>query len=297
MAGGYSLYYTLGDAWRSAKANLFTAVLSSATVGFALAIFTMFLIALLNIDAALDKWGERTHIVVYLKDGSLKGGVKSLKAATEAIAGVEAVKYVSSEKALELLKEDLEGHEGLLDGIGAGPLPASMEVTLDEAHRTPGGVKTVAGKLRAMVWADEVQFGTEWVEKLSALLSFIELAAVMVGSFLAAAVLFIISNTIRLAVYARGEEVEIMRYLGATNAFIKVPFFIEGVVQGLFGGLLALGVVSAGRYVLAMEVPPYMSFIVETSISNWTLLAVLLFSGAVMGAVGSMLSLGRFLKV
>ena len=292
-----TIYYTLGDTVRSIRANFMTAVLSSVTVGFALAIFALFAIALVNLDAVISKWGERTHVVVYTDRGSVeKAGPGPLRDALGGIAGVEDVRYVSSEEALELLKVELEGHGGLLEGIGADPLPASFEITLGEGYRTRAGLQGVVNKLQAMVWVEDVQYGLDWVEKLTGLLSFIKLAALLIGSFLAAAVLFIISNTIRLAVFVRGEEVEIMRYLGATDAFIKVPFFLEGVVQGVAGGALALVVVKAGTYVLAAGVPPYMSFVVEIPFSDWALLAVLMTTGAVLGAAGSLLSLGRFLK-
>jgi cell division transport system permease protein len=297
MGGSFSLLYTLTDALRSIRANLTTAILCSLTVGFALAIFSVFLIVFINLNVVLETWGDRTHIVVYIKEGAEKGGVAHLKAKVAKVPGVKSVQYVSRNEALKLLREELKGQEGILKGIGSNPLPSSFEIKVTETHRNPQGVKATVGRLKRMDWVEDVQYGAEWVEKFSGFLKFVELSALVVGVFLAAATLFIISNTIRLTVYARKEEIEVMRSLGATDMFIKVPFFIEGMVQGLVGGGLALGMLFLGRYVLTLKIPPYLGFVVANPVSAPALLTILAMAGVGIGMAGSLLSLGRFLKV
>jgi cell division transport system permease protein len=297
MKGAVSILYTLSDALRSIRANFTTAILSSLTVAFALAIFSLFLLVFINLNTVVETWGERTHIVVYIKDGGEKAGVKSLKKRVAGIPGVKDVKYVSKDEALKALRAELRGQEGILEGIGSNPLPASFEIKLSERHRTPEGVKATVKKLERMDWVDDVQYGAEWVEKFSGFLKFLELSAIVVGVFLAAATLFIISNTIRLTVYARKEEIEIMRYLGATNAFIKVPFLVEGMLQGLFGAGLALGMLLLGRHVVATQIPPYLGFVLVSPVAFPVLLGALVGVGVALGVAGSLVSMGRFLKV
>ena len=296
MGGAVNILYTLTDALRSIRANFTTTVLSSFTVGFALAIFSLFLLVFINLTTVVETWGDRTHIVAYIKDGKEKAGVAPMRKRVAALPGVSHVKYVSKDDALKTLREELKGQEGILEGIGSNPLPASFEIKLKEGHRNPEGVKATVTSLERMGWVEDVQYGAERVERFSGFLKFLELSAVVVGVFLAAATLFIISNTIRLTVYARREEIEIMRYLGATDAFIKVPFLIEGMVQGFAGGVLALGMIYTGRYVLATNIPPYLGFVVESPVSITALVAMLVTAGVALGVAGSIVSLGRFLK-
>ncbi|MEE9613498.1 MAG: permease-like cell division protein FtsX [Thermodesulfobacteriota bacterium] len=290
------LFYTVTDAARNIRENLATAVLSSFTVGFSLAIFAVFLIAFMNLNAVVETWGDRTHIVAYMKDGTGQKETGKLRAELEGMPGVKSFEYVSRDDALGALREELKGHEGILEGVDLDLLPASFEIRLEESHRTPQGVKETVGKLKGLPSVGDVQYGTEWAEKFTAFLRFIELGALLVGGFLAAATLFIISNTIRLTVYARKDEIEVLRLVGATDGFIKIPFLIEGLVQGFFGGVLATGMVFAGRYVLTANMPPYFDFVLETPFSIPVLFAILVLSGVFMGAVGSLVCLGRFLR-
>ncbi|MDO8426893.1 MAG: hypothetical protein Q7T24_05205, partial [Deltaproteobacteria bacterium] len=121
--------------------------------------------------------------------------------------------------------------------------------------------------------------------------------ALIIGVFLAAATIFIISNTIRLTVYARKDEIEIMRLVGASTLFVKVPFFIEGALQGLLGGVLALVVLGAGRYLLLSNIPPYFSFVADVPFPAYVVFGLLVVAGVIMGVAGSLISMGRFLKV
>jgi cell division transport system permease protein len=297
MEGRFSLLYMLGDAMRSLRANLLTALLSSVTVGFALAILAIFAVVIINLNGVVEIWGDRTHIVAYVKRGAEREDPGILRGTLTGLPGVKSAEYVSGARAFELLKEELEGQGGILEGIGSNSLPASFEIRMDGSHMTPEGVREAVEAVRALGWVEDVQYGADWVERFSSLLGFLEISALVVGVFLAAATLFIISNTIRLTVYARREEIEIMRYLGADDIFIKVPFFVEGMVEGFTGGLLALAMLLGGRYALEGSIPPYLGFVVDPPVEAAVFLVVLVAAGVSMGAVGSLVSLGRFLKV
>lgn len=294
MGGSSNLLYIVTDALRSLRENSVTTALTAVTLGVSLSIFSIFIFVFVNLNAAINSWGDRTQIVAYIKDGS--EAPEKIREAVLSIPGVTAVEFVSKERALTELKDELKGHEMVLEGVDSNPLPASMEIKVGGLYKNPGAVSTVVSRLKQMGWAEDVQFNREWIEKISGLLGFIELAAVFMGFFLAAATIFIISNTIRLAVYARKDEIEIMRLVGASDRFIKVPFFIEGAVQGFAGGVIALLITGAGRYLVLANVPPYFNFIVQTPLPVPVIAVALIAAGVLMGVAGSLISMARFLK-
>ncbi|MBI5468959.1 MAG: ABC transporter permease [Deltaproteobacteria bacterium] len=294
MGGSSNLLYIVTDALRSLRENSVTTALTAVTLGVSLSIFSVFIFVFVNLNAAINSWGDRTQIVAYIKDGS--EAPEKIREAVLSIPGVTSAEFVSKERALTELKNELKGHEMVLEGVDSNPLPASVEIKVGGLYKNPGAVSTVVARLKQMGWAEDVQFNREWIEKISGLLGFIELAAVFMGFFLAAATVFIISNTIRLAVYARKDEIEIMRLVGASDRFIKVPFFIEGVVQGFAGGVIALLITGAGRYLVAAKVPPYFNFIVQTPFPVPVIAVALIAAGVLMGVAGSLISMARFLK-
>jgi cell division transport system permease protein len=295
MGVGAGLLYFITDAFRSMRENLATTVFTSVTLGFSLAIFTLFLIVFINLNGVLGNLGERTHIVAYMKGSAPEAG--KLEKEVLRIPGVKGVRYVSKEEALEELKSGFKGGGAIFEGIGKNPLPASFEIMLKQSHREPERMLEVVERLEGFASIDEVQYSQEWARRFSAFLKFIELAALLLGLFLAAATIFIITNTIRLTVYARRDEIEVMRLVGASDAFIKAPFFIEGVVQGAGGGLIAFGILAFWYWILVHRIPAYLEFIIYIPLGLPALLAVLVGAGVCMGVVASLISMSRFLKV
>ncbi|MBI5599679.1 MAG: ABC transporter permease [Deltaproteobacteria bacterium] len=313
----FSLYYALTDALGNLRDNLVTSLLSALTVAFSLAIFTVFLVVFVNLNNIAATWGERTHVVAYVKEGiktgpsgtagwpsGTAGGppgaanwTEALKKTVEATPGVKDVTFISKEGALAALRAELKGHEGVLEGVAPDILPASFEIILDPSYVNPDGVRSVVERLRAIDGIFAVEYGAEWVERFSSFMRFMEIFTFVIGAFLAAATLFIISNTIRLTVYARRHEIEVMRYLGASGAFIKVPFLVEGMASGVMGGALSLGILFLGRYAAGRHIPQYFIFIIENPFPLWKLSGGLMMAGLLLGGAGSLVSLGRFLKV
>lgn len=294
--GSADFFYIITDAFRSLRENTGTTILTSFTLAFSLAIFSLFIFVIVNLNGVVEGWGEKTQLIVYVKD-SHDTQVESSRQALAAVPGVKSVEFVSKEKALERLREELKGHEGILEGLGSNPLPASFEAGVFEEFKEPEKVAEVAGRIKSLEWVEEVQYSKEWVEKLSSFVRFVQLAAVAIGVFLGAATLFIISNTIRLAVYARRDEIEIMKLVGASDMYVKAPFVLEGLIQGFLGGLLAMCILAIGRYAVLSEVPSYLRFAVELPFGAGLFLAALVLCGMLMGVAGSLISMNRFLKV
>ena len=295
MGVSRDLPYFLTDAFGSIRENLATTVLTSITLGFSLAIFSLFLVVFMNLNMVVSSWGERTHIVVYVND-SAGAGPEELRRQVLGVGGVKDVRYVSKEEAFEELKREMKGHEGVLEGINKGVLPASVEIQVLEEYMDPEKLQGMVESLGKLPWAEDIQYSQEWMKKFSGVLRFIEAAALFLGIFLAAATVFIITNTIRLTVYARRDEIEIMRLVGASDLFIKMPFYMEGVIQGVVGGFIALGILAVGRAMLASRIPAYLAFVVEVPVPAHILLLMLVLAGIGMGISGSLISMGRFLK-
>lgn len=298
MSTTSNFLHTLGNALGAVKENIGTTAVTSLTVGFSLAILAQFFFVFMNLDGAVATWGDRTHIVVYLKDAALgaPGGVEGIKRAALSVPGVRAVNYISKDAALSELKGELKGHEAVIAGVDADALPASLEVRLAQEYMDAAKAAGVVAGLKRMVWAEEVQYSQEWVERFAAFLRFLEVSATGAGIFLAGVTIFIVSNTIRLTVYARKDEIEIMSLVGATDNYIKLPFFIEGVIQGLIGGALAILIIYAGRLLLLSRMPAYLWFAVDMPVS-WPVAALAVIAcGVLLGAAGSLVSTSRFLK-
>lgn len=291
-----NMMYVLSDALRSIRANLITTIFTSLTLGFSLAIFALFLFVFINANAAIKSFGDRTRIIAYVKDNQAVDP-EVLRKELLKIPGVGSAEYVSKDRALKELKDELKGHESILEGVDANPLPASFEIKLSDSFRDPSLISSAAQRLKALNWVEDIQWNREWVEKFSAFLRFIELAALIIGVFLGAATIFIISNTIRLTVYARKDEIEIMRLVGASTLFVKVPFFMEGALQGFLGGVLALLMLWAGQYLLLSNVPAYFRFVADVPFPAYVVFGFLVAAGVVMGVAGSLISMGKFLKV
>lgn len=294
--GSADFFYILTDAFRSLRENTGTTILTSFTLAFSLAIFSLFIFVIMNLNGVVESWGGRTQLIVYMNDSN-EAQVESARRSLAAVPGVRSVEFVSREKALERLREELKGHEGILEGLGSNPLPASFEAGVHDEFKAPERVAEVAGRIASLEWVEDVQYSKEWVEKLSAFVRFVQLAAIVIGVFLGAATLFIISNTIRLAVYARKDEIEIMKLVGASDMYMKAPFVLEGLIQGFFGGLLAMCVLALGRYAVLSSVPSYLRFAVELPFGAGLFLAALVCGGMLMGVAGSLISMNRFLKV
>ena len=198
--------------------------------------------------------------------------------------------------AIQVFKNELKGQKGILDELGANPLPSSFEIGLKKPFRNSDGVRTIVAKLKVLEGIDDIHYGQEWVDRFTAFLSFFKAAGLIIGVFLLISTIFIISNTIRLTVYARKEEIDIMRLVGATESFIKTPFFIEGLFEGLAGAILAFIMFNAVRYMLLKNIPASFSSLINIPFPVTDFMIILLGIGTAMGVFGSFISLTRFLK-
>lgn len=235
------LLYMLHRALRNMRQSPFLCFAAIGTVTVALTILAFFAIIVQNVQNLTAHWSEEVQVVAYIDTLSEGRTLEGLKKELRQLSSVQEVQFVSREQAFTRFQKRMGANADLLDGLNADFLPASLEISLKPAARNQAGVDLVLSHLRKNPSFSDLRYGQEWLERFETFVSLLRVAGAILGGFLLFATLFIVSNTIKLTLYARREELEIMALVGGTSAFIKLPFLIEGAVQGVCGGLLALG--------------------------------------------------------
>jgi cell division transport system permease protein len=261
-------------------------VLGVVTIAFSLFAFGLFGLVAVNIRKALEQVEERVEIRAFVSDST---EIESVAAAMKDIGEfpeVLRVDYVSKEDALARARKEMGE---FADVFEAGVLPASIEVHLRPGMRDPKTVKSVADRIRTYHFIDDVRYGAEWVEKLYRLRTIATVAGIALGVAFAAVAVIIIGATIRMTVLARAKEISIMRLVGATDMFIRLPFLIDGLVKGVCGGLLALLLVWTADRVIN-------EYVIETVFFDRNMIFLGVVGGAFMGVLGSLISVGRHLR-
>jgi cell division transport system permease protein len=294
------LGFFLRQALSALGRSLGITVLAVMTIGVALTVLSTFFAIVSNLARVVDELGREVEISAYLKNGTVPAVAQKDAAEIGRWAGVAGVRFLSSDRALEEFKATLGKDAIVLQGLPADVLPPSLEVRLDPRAWTVLEVRGIAEKLEKLEAVEDVRFGQEDIERVNALLKFARIAALVMTAALAFATILIISNTIRLTVYARRDEIEIMSLVGATNAFVRAPFVLEGMIQGLLGGFIALGVLLAFENALKVGIERGLQYAygpIQLQFVPMEYLGYLLFAGMMLGLVGSLLAVGKFLKV
>lgn len=234
------LQYFLRTALHGLRASPMTSVVAVATIGVTLLLVGTFALLVSNMERLLDRFGEDILVSAYLEAGLPDQERRALVDRVRGAPGVESVQLVSEEEAMRRFREGSAGQVSLLEGLDDNPLPASLEITLTPGSRSAEGVAILVADLEGLGGIDELGYGAEWVEGYARATALVRAIGIGIGLVLALATLLIVSNTIRLAVYARREEIEILRLVGAGRAFVSVPFLVEGFIQGSLGGVFAV---------------------------------------------------------
>ena len=269
----------------SSRAPLLSA-LGVITIAFSLFAFGLFGLVAINIRKALDQVEERVEVRAFLSDST---DIESVAAAMKDVGEfpeVNRVDYVSKEQALERARREMGE---FADVFEAGVLPASIEVHLRAGQRSPAAVKSVADRIKTYHFVDDVRYGEEWVEKLYRMRNIATVSGIALGIAFATVAVIIIGATIRMTVLARAKEISIMRLVGATDMFIRLPFLIDGLVKGVLGGLLALLFVWIANRVVN-------EYFIQPIFFNRELIFLGVVGGALMGVLGSLVSVGRHLR-
>jgi cell division transport system permease protein len=258
-------------------------------VGLALYVVGLFGLATYNLQLALSSIEERVEIAVYLRDDARQSEIDLVLTELAAIPEVRSVIFVSKRDALERARVELPEFGELFTDLEVNPLPQSLEVELRPGSRSPTVVEKVSQAAMLYPFVEDARYGREWVDKLFTLRQIGAATTAVLGSAFAMVAALIIGTALRIAVFARREEIYVMRLVGAKNGFIRRPFLLEGAMAGLLGGLFAWGLTYAtyrGVYSFLFEVAWLPGV--------WVLLGLV--AGGTFGAVSSALAIRRHLQ-
>lgn len=288
--------YFIKEVYTSFKRNIWMTLASIFTVVLSLFILGFFSIVILNLNKMADTLESQVQISVYLKDDLSQEEIDETKETLSKIEGLQDIKFTTREEAMENFKKRLGDQQFLLDALDdTNPLPDSFSLTVT----SPQQVKTIADTAAALDSVESASYSQDVINHLFNLTHLIRLIGVALIILLTGAAIFIISNTIRLTVFARRKEIAIMKYVGATDWFIRWPFLLEGICLGFIGGGLATIFLYIVYNQVTQEIYEAMAFfplIPQHPFIDYISLAILV-AGIIIGALGSTISLKRFLKV
>jgi cell division transport system permease protein len=276
-------------------------VASVGAITIAFLIAGIFLLLTLNLSAVVDRWAEDFQVVIFLHDNITKEQQVLVRKRLDGELAVREVIYVSKKQALAKFRKQTRGQESLLEGMKTNPLPASFELRIREKYQTANSLGQLAASLKRMEGVEDVLYGQEWVERLTSVVEVMKIVGIVIGGVLGLASLFIVSNTIRMAVYARAQEIEIMRLVGATRTYVQIPLILEGTLQGGLGAALALGLLyvlfratlwQLGTSASIIFSGPELAQFLETEY-RMAMIGI----GVFLGGVASLVAVRRFLKV
>lgn len=281
--------YALREAVAAFRRAPVLTLLSAAMVGLALYVVGLFGLAAQNIRLAIASVEERVEVVVYLQDTTDPVDLQLAEEELESLPEVSSVRYVSKDEALENARTELPEFGEIFTDLDVNPLPASLEIGLHEGARTPNAVARVAERAASYPIVEDVRFGREWLEKLFMIRRMGALTTGVLGGAFAVAAALIIGVAVRLAIFARRDEIYIMRLVGARDGFIRRPFLIEGAMTGILGGVAAIAL----TWLTYRAVDQFL-FDLGWIPGEWVLAGLL--AGAVFGIVASGLAVRRHVR-
>ncbi len=288
-------FYFLRQALMNMRRNLTVHILSLGTIVASLLILGAFLLLFGNLNNWLRQWGSALSMSVYLKDGISAYKRDKIDSFIRSLPGAQIRRFISKEEAMDDLKAALGEEAGFLERLAHNPLPASYEVVFENKGTDDIHPEKIKGQLEALDGVEEVQHSRQWLKRLEGFLYIVRLIGYIIGGLLCLCVVFIVTNTIKLTIYSRRDEIEILKLVGATDWFVKLPFLLEGMIQGILGGGMAilalfLGYLAFSSKEIYLIGPAPLEFVflpVEYMVLAFSL-------SMVLGIIGSFIAIGRF---
>ncbi len=270
------------------------------TVAIALMLLSFFALIVLNVQNLAREWSRDIQVVVYLDQVPSSNKLEAWTNEIKQYPDIEQVKYISQQQAFDRFYTRLGQSGDLLEGLMPEILPASLEISLTETARSRQGTERLISLLKSNKDFHNFRYGQEWLDRYDAFIFLLKLTGSMAGGFLVFATLFIISNTIKLTIYARRDELEIMGLIGATPMFIKTPFMAEGALQGAIGATIALGGCHMLYYFFLKK--GLAALLTTATVENIHFLPIeyqggIIILGLLLGFFGSLLPLRQFVRI
>ena len=283
----------LDDIFKNRFLNLVTIVTISLSILIASA-FTLFFV---NTSEIINSWKKGLRIMAYLKPGLNNDGLTDLKQTIQSLDAVDTVIFVSKQEALNRLKNQMKNQSSLFTNLTQNPLPDSIEIRMTATTESWQKIDALATRVEALPQIEEVEYGQRWVGRFAQIISLFRLTGYAMGALFFMATIFIVANTIRLVLYSRREEVEIMRLVGATDSFIKIPFYFEGLIQGALGAIAGLAMLYIAFIFVSFNIEKgFFPGLFRFHFLSPTLLLAILLVSMLVGWLGCLISLKQFMK-
>jgi cell division transport system permease protein len=273
-------------------------IITLLTISLSILIVSAFILFFTNTSDIMNFWKEGLRVMAYLRPELSGSPLKDLTRRLQNISGVESVRFVSKKEAFNQLKAQMKRQASLFDNLAENPLPDAFEIRMNAATQTWEKVEFLAAEIEALQEVEEVEYGQRWLSRYTRIFNLFKLTGyAMCGIFFMAAV-FIVANTIRLVIYSRKDEIEIMRLVGAAERFIKVPFYFQGLLQGALGASIGLAVLFFAYVVIVSNIEQgWFSGLFQIRFLSPLVSVTIIFISMLVGWLGSYLSLKQYLKV
>jgi len=279
------------------RSNRFLNLITIITISLSILVVSVFMLFFENASRVIESWNQGGRAMVYLEDEFSRNMLPDLEAKIHGLGEVEDIVFISKAHALEKVKKDMSSKTGFLKTLKGNPLPDALEIKM-KSYSDFEDVKKFAQSIKALEIVEDVEYGQGWLGKFLTIFNLFKVTGYAMCSLFCLIALFITANTVRLAFYSRRLEVEIMRLVGATETFIKAPFYVEGILQGFIGGVIGL-VVLWGTFLtissgIAQSLASYVYF--DMHFLSIKTLLLIIFGSTFLGWFGCYLSLRQILK-
>lgn len=278
--------------------NRFQNLITVITISLSILIVSAFILFFINTNEFMNIWKKGIRVMAYLKPEVDLSEIAELKQQIQALDGVQSVQFVSKEEALSRLNAQMKRQASILENLSYNPLPDAFEIRMQTPEMNRGKIESTAIHLETIHQIDEVEYGQAWLGRFTNIINLFRLVGYTLCSIFFVATVFIVANTIRLVIYSRSDEVEIMQLVGAADHFIKIPFYIQSVVQGALGAFLGLSALFIAFQLLNTSVQTeYFPGFFQMRFLPPIMLVAIIAASMLMGWLGCYLSLKQYLRI
>ncbi|MFH2059372.1 MAG: permease-like cell division protein FtsX [Pseudomonadota bacterium] len=279
------------------RSNRFLNLITIITISLSILVVSVFLLFFENASRVIESWNQGGRAMIYLNDDFTIDMLPEIKAKLNGLGQIDQMKFISKDQALEKLKKEMSSRSAFLKTLNQNPLPHALEIKI-KSHSSFEQIQTLAQNIKAMDMVEDVEYGQGWLGKFLNIFNLFKITGYAMCSLFFLIALFITANTVRLAFYSRQLEVEIMRLVGATETFIKAPFYVEGLLQGFLGGFLGLAILLIGFLTISTGITHNLASYVYFDIQFLSIktIVVIIFGSTFLGWFGCYLSLKQILK-
>jgi cell division transport system permease protein len=296
----YVLRYFVTEAFSNIWSNRLNNFFSLAIIVFSLFTFGLFVLTAENLNGMIGRWTENVRVNCFLSKGTTRQSISRLESIVKLSPVVSHYEFITEEQALKRFQRYYPGMKQLTTELDSNPFPSSFEITVRKEFQNKSSVQDFVNLLRKDKMVEDVEYDQDWIDRIHFIIRFVRIVGLFFGGILMFTATFSIGNVIKLIVLSRRDEIEIMKLVGATNGFIKGPFLAEGILQGLIGGLAAVGflyLLYSGilAKVNSLNAPFFSASLLQFLSAN--MIVAVISGGMILGFLGSFLSLIRLMKI